>query len=335
MYASCKPSTDWRDLTRREMDSNQHLVKPTVVVIVPTWNRVADLPRCLGALARQTSPPDRVILAGKESDNLLRESFERLSSDAGDLKVDLVLAPRDANVVQQQNAALDLTVEDIVALTDDDAEPESDWIERMLEHFKSASVGGVGGRDWQPIERGNKNRVGVLSWYGRVTGNHHLGCGPARTVHILKGVNCAFRGPALRKIRFDERMRGAGTVINWELAVSFAFLREGYQLIYDPAVSVTHHISDRKDGDTNQRGIFESESYFNNTYNEVLAISEHLSPTRRVAYSIWSEMLGTVGNPGFGQLFRTWIYSRYPRASAWPRYCTAASARQMARKDRQ
>lgn len=315
------------------MNTNQHFVKPTVVVIVPTWNRVADLPRCLGALARQTSPPDRVILAGKESDQALRESIERLALDAGGLKVELVLAPCDANVVQQQNAALDQTTEDIVALTDDDAEPELDWIERLLTHFESASVGGVGGRDWQPIERGNKSRVGMLSWYGRVTGDHHLGCGPARPVHILKGVNCAFRGPALRRIRFDERMRGMGTVINWELAVSFAFLREGYRLIYDPTVSVTHHISDRKDGDTNQRGIFESESYFNNTYNEVLAISEHLSPTMRIAYSIWSEMIGTVGNPGIGQLFRTWIYSRYPRASAWSRYRTAVRARQEAREN--
>jgi GT2 family glycosyltransferase len=306
---------------------------PTVVVIVPTWNRVADLQRCLSALRSQTSPPDRIVIAGKENDRALHESFGRVASDAGGLRVDLVLAPSDANVVRQQNIALDQTTEEIVALTDDDAEPESDWLERMLRHFESASVGGVGGRDWQPIERGNKSPVGMISWYGRVTGNHHLGFGPARAVHILKGVNCAFRGPALRKIRFDERMLGTGTVINWELAVSFAFLKEGFQLIYDPAVSVQHHIADRKDGDTNQRGIFESESFFNNTYNEVLSISEHLTPARRFAYLIWSELMGTVGNPGIGQLFRTWIHSRYPRSSAWHRYRTAARARQMVRHD--
>jgi glycosyltransferase involved in cell wall biosynthesis len=307
--------------------------KPTVVVIVPTWNRIADLPRCLGALANQSSPPDRVILAGKESDKELRESFGRLASYAGDIRVDLVLAPRDANVVQQQNAALDQTTEAIVALTDDDAEPASDWLERMLTHFESATVGGVGGRDWQPIERGNKSHVGMLSWYGRITGNHHLGFGPARPVHILKGVNCSFRGPVLRKIRFDERMRGTGTVINWELAVSFAFLREGYQLIYDPAVSVKHHISDRKDGDTNQRGIFETASYYDNTFNEVLAILGHLSAGRRLAYRLWIELVGTIGNPGLFQVLRTLLYSRVPRSLAFCRYNVARRARHDAIKE--
>lgn len=305
-------------------------MNPTVVVIIPTWNRVGDLTRCLSALEHQSVRPTRIIIAGKESDRKLREWYQHRESIFTQVSIHLVLSPESANVVQQQNRALLETTEDIVALTDDDAEPETDWIEKLLKHFADPKVGGVGGRDWQPIERGNKDPVGILHWYGRLIGNHHLGYGPARPVHVLKGVNCAYRGDVLRTIRFDQRMRGTGTVINWELAIGFAFIRRGYQLIYDPAVSVKHHIADRKDGDTNQRGIFEAQSYFDNTYNEVLAIYDHLSPTRRLFFQVWSELIGTAGNPGVVQLLRTLIRSRYSRKAAWPRYRTAVAARRNA-----
>jgi|694.fasta_scaffold02122_16 glycosyltransferase involved in cell wall biosynthesis len=315
--------------------SSDQLRKPSVVVIVPTWNRPRDLSICLKALQSQTVLPDRVIVAGKDSDKALLDWFgkNRESIDYH-APVDLVLSPADVNVVKQQNKALDQTTEDIVALTDDDAEPDRDWIQRLLYHFQDPSVGGVGGRDWQPIERGNRNPVGMLSWYGRLIGNHHLGFGPARQVHVLKGVNCAYRGAELRSFRFDDRMRGSGTVINWELAISFAFIRNGYRLIYDPAISVQHHIADRKDGDTNQRGIFEAQSFFDNTYNETLAIYEHLPTPRRIAYRIWSELIGTIGNPGLVQLVRSWSSWRgYLNASAWSRYRTALSARSEAVAD--
>jgi glycosyltransferase involved in cell wall biosynthesis len=314
--------------------SSDQLRKPSVVVIVPTWNRPRDLSICLKALQSQTVLPDRVIVAGKENDKALLDWYDSYLASLGHSPIDLVLSPSKANVVQQQNKALHQTTEDIVALTDDDAEPDRDWIQRLLHHFQDPSVGGVGGRDWQPIERGNKNPVGLLSWYGRLIGNHHLGFGPARQVHVLKGVNCAYRGMELRSFRFDDRMRGSGTVINWEIAISFAFLRHGYRLIYDPAVSVQHHIADRKDGDTNQRGIFEAQSFFDNTYNETLASYEHLPTPRRIAYRIWSELIGTSGNPGLVQLVRSWSSRReYLNASAWSRYRTALSARSKAVAD--
>ena len=314
--------------------SSDQVKKTSLVVIVPTWNRPKDLAICLKALQSQTILPDRVIIAGKENDKALLDWHNNYRVAPGYSSVEVVLSPAGANVVQQQNKALAQTTEDIVALTDDDAEPNPNWIQQLLHHFQDPSVGGVGGRDWQPIERGNRNPVGMLSWYGRLIGNHHLGFGPARQVHVLKGVNCAYRGAELRSFRFDDRMRGSGTVINWELAISFAFIRNGYRLIYDPAISVQHHIADRKDGDTNQRGRFEAQSYFDNTYNEVLAIYEHLSPIRRIAYRIWSELIGTIGNPGMVQLVRSWSSRReYLKASAWSRYRTALSARRNAVAD--
>jgi cellulose synthase/poly-beta-1,6-N-acetylglucosamine synthase-like glycosyltransferase len=279
--------------------------KNTVAVIVPTWRRPKDLERCLLALYRQTVLPTRVIVAYKEDDDLTIETFHSLqASKPPSVAVSCVSVPPQGNVVTQQTAALGLTSEAIVAITDDDAEPRSDWIERLLGCFEDPAIGGVGGRDWQPIERWDEPTVGKLLWYGKTIGNHHLGVGPARDVEILKGVNCAFRGDLRREIGFDPKMRGRGTVINWELALSFAMLRKGYRLVYDPAICVDHHISVRQDGDVNQRGGFEPASLFDNVHNEVLSIFGHLSPVKKIVYLAWSELVGTRGNPGLVQVIR-------------------------------
>jgi hypothetical protein len=49
--------------------------------------------------------------------------------------------------------------------------------------------------------------VGRVRPWGTVAGNHHRGTGPARTVELLKGVNCAYRLTALALPR-DLRGRG-------------------------------------------------------------------------------------------------------------------------------
>ncbi len=279
--------------------------KPSVAVIVPSWKRPKDLERCLFALYDQSFLPSKIIVACKEIDDQTFAVIDRvrLNAPATTTVVCVTVSP-DGNVVTQQAAALAATAEDIVAITDDDAEPHQDWLERIVQCFQDPTVGGVGGRDWQPIERWDEPIVGRLRWYGKAIGNHHLGFGPRRDVEILKGVNCAFRGELFRAIGFDQRMRGRGTVINWELALSFSVLRHGFRLVYDPAICVDHHISVRQDGDINQRGGFEPTSLFDNIHNEYLSIFEHLSPIQKIVYIVWSEVIGTRGNPGVAQVVR-------------------------------
>ncbi len=279
--------------------------KPSVAVIVPSWKRPKDLERCLLALDHQSYRPTQVIVACKQNDERTLTVVDQIQRKAQlATKLVCVAVSSDGNVITQQSAALAATCEEIVAITDDDAEPHQDWLEKIVQYFKDPTVGGVGGRDWQPIERWDEPVVGRLLWYGKAIGNHHLGVGPWRDVEILEGVNCAFRGELFRAIGFDQRMRGRGTVINWELALSFSFLRKGFRLIYDPAICVEHHISVRQDGDTNQRGGFEPVSLYDNIHNEFLSIFGYLGPVRKIAYVIWSELIGTRGNPGVAQVVR-------------------------------
>ncbi len=286
--------------------------RKSISVIVPTWRRPQDLERCLVSLLGQTVLPDEIIVAAKEGDIETLRLVERLQSEDAEARFLLSRSGAGANVVGQQNEALALSSGDIVALTDDDSVPRLDWIESIVPYYDDPSVGGVGGRDWQPVERWGEARVGRLQWFGRVIGNHHLGVGVARDVEVLKGVNCSFRGRELRELGFSRAMRGRGTVIHWELAICFAFLRKGFRLIYDPAIAVDHNIVPRLDGDTNQRGVFEPTSFVHIVHNETYSLLEHLSPVRRLAFFIWCTSIGTRGVPGLAQVPRLVLLERQP-----------------------
>ncbi len=217
-------------------------------------------------------------------------------------------------VVAALNAGLAAVKGDIVSITDDDAAPHPDWLEKITAHFHSDScIGGVGGRDW--IYQSNKleNRscqvVGKLQWFGRVIGNHHLGIGEPREVDVLKGVNMSFRTQALAKptqnitqLRFDERMRGTGAQVHFEMAFTLLLKRSGWKMIYDPSVAVDHYPAQRFDED--QRHNFNEIAFINLVHNETLALLEHLPPLRRPIFLLWAILVGTRDSFGFVQWLR-------------------------------
>jgi cellulose synthase/poly-beta-1,6-N-acetylglucosamine synthase-like glycosyltransferase len=217
-------------------------------------------------------------------------------------------------VVAALNAGLEAVEGDILSITDDDAAPRPNWLERLSAHFISDShIGAVGGRDWlhqgSKVEDDSREVVGRLQWFGRVIGNHHLGVGEAREVDVLKGVNMSFRTEALAKptegigqLRFDERMRGTGAQVHFEMAFTLALKRSGWKIIYDPAVAVDHYPAQRFDED--QRNNFNKIAFINLVHNETLVLLEHLSPIRRVIFLIWAVLVGTRDCLGFVQWLR-------------------------------
>lgn len=271
-------------------------------VIVPSYRRPGDLARCLAALRVQRRAPEQVIVSVRDGDYETRLLVDELAVAWPELRRADVAA---GGVVAAMNAALALADTELIALTDDDAEPAADWIERIVVAIESgADVGGVGGRDDQVLAPGARPTVGRLQWFGRVIGNHHLGVGPARDVDVLKGVCCAFRAAPLRATGFDERLRGAGAQVHWELSLCLALRRAGWRLVYDPAIRVRHHVAIRHDGDQLHRGRFDAPPHEDAVFNETLILAEHLTGLRRVAFKLWSRAVGTAAEPGLLQLPR-------------------------------
>ena len=293
-----------------------------ISVVVPTFRRAEYLTRCLLAIAAQRRPADEVVVVVRDGD---AESLAALRPFNEALNSLRVAVSRHPGQVAALNAGLDAATGDIVCITDDDAEPRPDWLARIERHMNAdEKVAGVGGRDWQPVERWDEPIVGKMQWFGRYIGNHHLGAGPPRCVDILKGVNMSFRRTAIGNIRFDERLLGEGAQMENDLAFSLAIRRAGWKLIYDPEVGVDHNVAPRLDID--QRNALVPAAHRNMIHNETLAVLEHLSAIRRIAFAAWAILLGTRKAPGLGQLPRLLARGHAP-GELWRRFTATWAGR--------
>lgn len=256
------------------------------------------------ALQEQTKPVDQVIVVVRDTDAETWQFLAQLNTDNLPLHTVKVTEP---GVVAALNAGLAAVEGDIVSITDDDAAPHPDWLERIAAYFVSDSrLGGLGGRDWihhgSKLEDESRPIVGQLQWFGRVIGNHHLGVGEPREVDILKGVNMSFRTQAIRQLRFDERMRGTGAQVHFEMAFTLTLKRAGWKIIYDPNVAVDHYPAQRFDED--QRNNFNEIAFINLVHNETLVLLEHLPFIRRIVFLFWAVFVGTCDSLGLVQWLR-------------------------------
>ncbi|MFZ4728667.1 MAG: glycosyltransferase family 2 protein [Pseudanabaena sp.] len=271
-----------------------------ITVVVPTYLRPQDLIRCLGALKQQNKPVDELWVIVRDTD---RETWQFLDTfDRGTLPFHTATVTA-TGVIAAMNIGLESATGDIVAFTDDDAAPHPDWLEKIESYYLADDqVGGVGGRDWvyhgTRLEDGSQAVVGKLQWFGRLIGNHHIGIGEGREVDVLKGVNMSFRRKAIADLRFDQRMRGTGAQVNFEVVFSLTLRQKGWKLIYDPQIAVDHFPAQRFDED--QRNSFNAQASVNSVHNETVALLGYLSPLQRLVFTIWAIAIGT--SEAFGVL---------------------------------
>jgi glycosyltransferase involved in cell wall biosynthesis len=275
-----------------------------ITVIIPTYRRTRDLARCLEALRQQTRPADEVMVVVRDTDAETWAFLESISLEFLPLCSVEVKLP---GVVAAMNIGIDAASGDFIAFTDDDAAPHPDWLERIKTHFLSDErIGGVGGRDWvyrgTQIEDGASEVVGKLQWFGRVIGNHHIGIGKPREVDILKGVNMCFRKTAIARLHFDERMRGTGAQVHFELEFCLVLRRAGWKLIYDPMTAVDHYRGERFDED--RRDMFNGLAVTNAVHNETLALLENMLPVQQYIFLLWAILIGHRDARGIFQWLR-------------------------------
>lgn len=257
-------------------------------MVVPSYRRPEGLARCLEGLDRQLERPTEVVVVRRNDDETSAVVLARHP------RVRVVAVERPG-VVAAMVAGASAAVGEVIAFCDDDAVPRPDWAARLVEAFTDPHLGGLGGRDflvpphpaYPPTEL-----VGLVSGWGRVTGEHHRGAGAARPVHVLKAVNMAFRRPALA---FPEGLRGAGAQVHFEVPICLWALGRGWELRYDPELVVDHDPEQRFDADRRDRPAASAirDAAFNLTLG-LLACRPGLA-RRRVAFGLG---IGDRGTPG-------------------------------------
>ncbi|MEM8493792.1 MAG: glycosyltransferase [Planctomycetota bacterium] len=303
---------------------------PRMAVIVPSYNRPDQVPHCLNGLIRQTRSADTVVAVVRVDDAPTRAVVDAY---ADRLPIRSAFATEVGLVHALQRGVEEATEAgaDLVVFTDDDAVPRPEWLARLEAHFVAdPSLIGVGGRD-RVTEQGvtldgQRRRVGLISSYGRLTGNHHLGVGPPRLVQHLKGVNMAFRLDALREVNFDPRLLGTGAQVCNEVSLCGGIRRRGGKLLYDPSIVIDHYPAPRPASDARQ-GMSPTQTA-EASFNTSLCVLEDLPPTRHGVFHAWSFWVGTGRYPGVAQVvrlmptlglggaLRRWVKSRQGRQLA-------------------
>lgn len=267
----------------------------TVTVIVPSYRRPAELVRCLQALEAQTRRPDQLVVTVRYDDtvNMQRLAEFKKSGTRLPLEVAIVETP---GLIAAYNTGLKEAWGDIVCLTDDDAEPHPDWLEKLLRHYADPTVGGVGGRDLVHKEGGEiedrlVDKVGTLNWFGRRDGNHQLTLKGGQPVEVftLKGVNSSYR----RKImgEFDCNLRGLPETAN-EDDMGLKIIKQGYRLIYDPTILVDHFPSQVRPDARGPEAIFNKTQAYNENHNFTYVLLKHFSLRRQISFMLYNFLIG-------------------------------------------
>ncbi len=242
-----------------------------------------------------------------------------------------------AGTVHAHNLGIAACITDVLAMIDDDTEPQPAWLRVILHDFEDdPALGGLGGRDrcfdGATFDDRQAAQVGKLQWFGRAIGNHHLGYGSLREVDLLKGANMSFRCEALANARCDPRLRGKGAQASEDISLALAVKRDGWKIAYDPAAVVHHHQGAREEARhySGMAKIVDPTGFQNFAYNEAVGVWDSLSLIGKPAFVLWSLLIGTRVCPGLVQAVRFtpslgWV--------SWQRFRYAAKAKLQAVAD--
>jgi len=259
----------------------------TFSIIVPSYQRPDDLRRCLRAILRGSRLPDELIVVVRCTDAESRTAVAEITAEPNGRLVRRVLVTPPGQIAAI-NAGLAVATADVVVFTDDDTEPTREWLARLAALYGDPAVVGAGGRDRVEGESDlpPAQEVGLVTWYGRMIGNHHIGCIGVRRVHHLKGANMSLRRSALPP--FDPNLFRAASALN-DTDASLGAGRHGV-LLYDPEAVVDHYPAARGGGvprDVNDPVLVRADSH-----NWVYCMMKHLRWWARPVFIVYALLVG-------------------------------------------
>ena len=259
-------------------------------VIIATYGRPAALAAAVESLRRQGRPPDEIIVVAWCDDDASRPVIERIVQSPGERdawpRVTSIMVEENT-VSAKENAGMHAASGDIVCFMDDDAVARPDWLDRLEQHYIDPAVAAAGGRD-VVIKQGERSpvrtvsRVGRLTWFGRLEGNHHERAVGVRDVDFLKGCNMSFRRGFLSPI--DQLLLGS-VPYGFEIDLGLALRERGSRLVYDPEALVDHYAS----SDMSARQVALARI---TNHNQTYVLLKHLRWPRKLAFLLYTFVIG-------------------------------------------
>lgn len=198
---------------------------PSISVIVCAHNGAERLKSCLPACLAIDYPDFEILLVDDGSTDETAQVVNRFPRVR-------YLRQRHAGLSVARNYGAAEARGEILAYTDDDCEPDQDWLFWLARAFEDPAVGAAGGPNLPPPPRGVQEAV-VAAGPGAPS---HVLLSDTRAEH-LPGCNLALRRSAFERVRgFREQFRRAGDDVDlcWRL------LDAGCELAFAPAAFVWH-----------------------------------------------------------------------------------------------
>jgi len=226
----------------KESSQNSVSAMLTCSVVVCTRDRPQALDECLAAISTGTNSATDVIVVDSAP------KYARAEQVASRWGARYIFESHPG-VSRARNRALSESTSDILAFVDDDAIPESGWLDPLLAEFADPEVAIATGRVLPPDA--DSDMLPVYAWFGI------MDLGPERRVFdrtvqnwyeltnfggIGLGANVTIRRSVFDHWKgFDERL-GAGASIpgHEELKAFFDLIERGYRIVYTPYSVVRH-----------------------------------------------------------------------------------------------
>ncbi|MHB9155802.1 MAG: glycosyltransferase family 2 protein [Endomicrobiales bacterium] len=198
----------------------------TVSVIVPTCGRARLLERCLDALLAQDLEPSRyeVIVVDDGQGPEEKRPVEALCARRAKPRVRCLASSGRQGPAAARNLGLGAAQGAVVAFTDDDCVPATDWLTKGLQGF-SGNAAGVSGKIIVPVPP--------------VPTDYELSIARLEQAEFATA-NCFYRRDVLLKAGgFDERFTAA-----WreDADVFFILLEAGNAMVFSPDAVVVHPV---------------------------------------------------------------------------------------------
>jgi glycosyltransferase involved in cell wall biosynthesis len=262
---------------------------PSVSIVVPTHRRNADLECCLEAVSRLDPGADEIVVVDSAPDGPGAHDVA-LRWGARYVRENRPGASRARNRGAREASS------DIIAFTDDDAAPASNWLGMILPEFLDPSVALVAGQVIAPaIEPAVGHLYDLCGFSGQGNDRLVLDCHTPRWFEKTNflpfglALNLALRRSVLEHWRgFDERI-GVGTPLpgHEEQRAFLDLIELGFRLVYAPGAYVRHPLHAKSAEELRRRSLVRMQA--TSAYITLLMVEEPRH-RREVLTYIWNKL---------------------------------------------
>lgn len=214
--------------------------RPSVSVVVNTYNRASSLPDTLRGLQLLNYLNFEIVVVNGPSTDGTDSILEQWK---GPIKVAHCSV---ANLSVSRNVGIEQCSGDIVAFIDDDAVPHPQWLSRIVGHYSDPLVGGVGGFTVDNTGVRFQCRKTICDRFGNA---YHVSSffderalnRPGSPFYpSLLGTNSTFRRSVLHEIGgFDHTF----AYLLDETDVCLRIVDAGYRILYEPSALIFHQFA--------------------------------------------------------------------------------------------